>query len=100
MRAMVRVRGTHAATPVVLLTAPEVYDEALATLDHRMAGEIGVLVLLPTFLGLLCRGCAPALTVDLLVDPDCVSAGFGSRAGGRPGIDRQAGASRPSLIRG
>ena len=59
MRAMVRVRCTHAATPVVLLTAPEVYDEALATLDHGMTGEIAVLVLLSTFLGLLAVGVLP-----------------------------------------
>jgi hypothetical protein len=36
------------------------------------------------------------LAVDLLVDPDRVSAGFGSGAGGRPGADRQAGAGRPA----
>src|SRR3954469_24719635 len=45
---------------VVLLTAPEVYDDgSLATLDQGVAGEIAVLVLLSTFLGLPAVGVLP-----------------------------------------
>jgi hypothetical protein len=38
---------------VILVTAPEVYDEALPALGHRRAVEIAFLVLLSIFLGLL-----------------------------------------------
>jgi hypothetical protein len=38
---------------VILVTAPEVYDEALPALGHRRAVEIAFLVLLSVFLGLL-----------------------------------------------
>jgi hypothetical protein len=38
---------------VILVTAPEVYDQALPALGHRRAVEIAFLVLLSAFLGLL-----------------------------------------------
>ena len=38
---------------VILVTAPEVYDDALPALGHRMAVEIAFLVLLSIFIGLL-----------------------------------------------
>jgi hypothetical protein len=38
---------------VILVTAPEVYDDALPALGHRRAVEIAFLVLLSAFLGLL-----------------------------------------------
>jgi hypothetical protein len=41
---------------VILLTAPEVYDEALPALGHRRAVEIAFLLLLSAFLGLLAAG--------------------------------------------
>jgi hypothetical protein len=42
---------------VILVTAPEVYDEALPDLGHRRAVEVAFLVLLSAFLGLLSVGC-------------------------------------------
>jgi purine-cytosine permease-like protein len=41
---------------VILVAAPEVYDEALPALGHRPAVEIAFLVLLSAFLGLLAVG--------------------------------------------
>jgi purine-cytosine permease-like protein len=41
---------------VILVAAPEVYDEALPALGHRRAVEIAFLVLLSAFLGLLAVG--------------------------------------------
>jgi len=38
---------------VILVTAPDVYDEALPALGHRRTVEIAFLVLLAAFLGLL-----------------------------------------------
>ena len=38
---------------VILVTAPEVYDQALPAIGHRRAVEITFLVLLSAFLGLL-----------------------------------------------
>jgi len=41
---------------VILVTAPEVYDQALHAASHRRAAEIGFLVVLSAFLGLLSIG--------------------------------------------
>ena len=38
---------------VILVTAPEVYDEALPALGHRRGVEFAFLILLSAFLGLL-----------------------------------------------
>ena len=38
---------------VILVTAPEVYDQALPALGHRRAVEFAFLMLLSAFLGLL-----------------------------------------------
>ena len=38
---------------VILVTAPEVYDQALPALGHRTAIEIAFLTLLSAFLGVL-----------------------------------------------
>jgi hypothetical protein len=41
---------------VILVTAPEIYDEALQVTGHRRAAEIGFLLALSAFLGLLWIG--------------------------------------------
>lgn len=41
---------------VILLAAPEIYDEALPALGHRRAVEFAFLLLLSAFLGLLAVG--------------------------------------------
>jgi purine-cytosine permease-like protein len=41
---------------VILVTAPEVYDDALPVLGHRRAVEIAFLMLLSAFLGFLAVG--------------------------------------------
>jgi purine-cytosine permease-like protein len=85
---------------VVLLTAPEVYDEALVTLDHGVAGEIAVLVLLSTFFGLLAVGVLPRWRWIFWLILIALLLGLARVPVGRPGGDSQAGGSRPSLVRG
>ena len=41
---------------VILVTAPEVYDQALAATSHRRAAEIAFLLPLSCLLGVLCIG--------------------------------------------
>ena len=48
---------------VILVTAPELYDEALPALGDRRAVEIAFLMLLSAFPGLLAVGARPPRTV-------------------------------------
>ena len=56
-----------ASLVVILVAAPEVYDQALHLREGSAAMEVAFLVVLTAFIGLLTVG-VPALAVDLLAD--------------------------------
>jgi hypothetical protein len=65
---------------VILVVAPEVYDQALR-LPGRRGAELAFLVAVSGFIGLLAVGCV-ALALDVLVDPGRVAVRRAPGAGG------------------
>src|SRR4051794_12353263 len=94
MRAMVRVRCTHAATVGDAAHGARGVRRGAGDSGSRHAREIAVLVLLSTFLGLLAVGVPPRFRWTFSLFLIAFLLILARVPVGRPGADRQAGASR------